>query len=128
MSGKDKRKAIIQAIGKIQPEAGKNLKDLKIPETLYQLAGDVAKTEPIDERFKKVPVYELLVGHIRYKSSIDVGAGAIALRNAGPTLKGWEVASNALFRYALNLKLAPKRPEFKKMKVSYLAVAQVAEY
>ena len=113
-SEKDKRWEIINEIKKIQPEAGKNLKDLKIPETLYHLAGDVAKTEPVDERFKKVPVYELLVGHIRYNSSV----GAIALRNAEPTLKGWKVASNALFRYALNLKLAPKRPEFKKMKVS----------
>ena len=116
-SEKDKRWEIIQEIKKIQPEAGKNLKDLKIPETFYHLAGDVAKTKPVDERFKKVPVYELLVEHIRYNSSID--GGVIALRNAGPTLEGWKAASNALFRYALNLILAPKRPEFKKMKVSY---------
>ena len=116
-SEKDKRWEIINEIKKIQPEAGKNLKDLKIPETLYHLAGDVAKTKPVDKRFKKVPVYELLVEHIRYKGSID--GGVIALRNAGPTLEGWKAASNALFRYALNLVLAPKRPEFKKMKVSY---------
>ena len=110
---KERRKNIFREIKKIQPEAGKNLKDLRIPQSLYEQARSVAREEAPQFRFTKVPVYELLVEHIRYKC----GEAAVALTTAGPVLEGWKVASVALFRYALNLILAPKRAEFKKMKV-----------
>ena len=110
---KEKRKKIFREIKKIQPEAGKNLKDLRIPQSLYEQARSVAGEEAPQFRFTKVPVYGLLVDHIRYK----YGEAAVGLTAAGPVLEGWKVASVALFRYALNLILAPKRAEFKKMKV-----------
>lgn len=110
---KDPRRKIIQEIKKIQPQAGKHFKDLKIPDVLLQEAGNVARKEEAGRRFKKVPVYELLVEHIRHKG----GADCETLTKSQPVLEGWKTASIALFRYALNLQLAPKRPEFKKMKV-----------
>ena len=109
----EKRKNVFREIKKIQPETGKNLKDLTIPQSLYELARNVAKEEAPQFRFTKVPVYGLLVDHIRHKYP----EAGVALSAAGPVLEGWKVASIALFRYALNLILAPKRAEFKKMKV-----------
>ena len=109
----EKRRNIFREIKKIQPETGKNLKDLTIPHSLYELARHVAKEEAVQFRFTKVQVYRLLVDHIRHK----YGEAGVALSAAGPVLEGWKVASVALFRYALNLILAPKRAEFKKMKV-----------
>ena len=113
MAQQDWRKEIIQGIRGIQPVAGKNLRDVEVPQRLYKLAKEVAEKEPFRIRFKVVPVYRLLLGHVRVK-----GQGSVALPQAEATLAGWQQASKALFRYALNLVLAPKRPEFKKMKVS----------
>lgn len=110
---KDRRRQIFQEIKKIQPQAGKHFKDLEIPEILYDLAGNVARYEEANRRFRKVPVYGLMTDHMRYKG----GAACETLTDAQSVLEGWKVASKALFRYALNLQLAPKRPEFKKMKV-----------
>ena len=112
----DPRRQIIQAIKKIQPQSGKHFKDIEIPKDLFQLARTVAWYGEGDRRFKKVPVYEILVNHIRHKG----GAVCQTLTSAQPVLEGWKAASIALFRYALNLQLAPKRPEFKKMKVRLL--------
>lgn len=109
----DPRRQIIQEIRKIQPQTGKHFKDIAIPEVLYQQARTVAWREKADRRFRKVPVYELMVSHIRHKG----GADCETLTKSQTVLEGWKVASIALFRYALNLQLAPKRPEFKKMKV-----------
>lgn len=109
----DPRRQIIQAIKKIQPQTGKHFKDIAIPEVLFQQARTVAWHEEGDRRFKKVPVYELMVSHIRHKG----GADCETLTKSRSVLEGWKAASIALFRYALNLQLAPKRPEFKKMKV-----------
>lgn len=117
----DRRRGIMQEIRKIQPETGKNFKDLKVPESLYRLAADVAKNEEVLRRFTKVPVYDLLANHAHLK-------GGTALADAQPVLEGWKAASSALFRYALNLVLAPKRPEFKKMKVSSVWYSWVVSY
>ena len=113
----DRRKEIIQGIRGIQPVAGKNLRDVEVPQRLYELAKEVAEEEPFNIRFKLVPVYRLLQEHVHVK-----GQGSVALPQAEATLTGWQQASKALFRYALNLVLAPKRPEFKKMKVSWQSV------
>ena len=109
-----KRKSIIQQIKKIHPETGRNLKDLEVPETLYKLAKDVAQGQEPSLRFTKVQVYELLMADVQRRR--DVGR-CLTLTEAAPILEGWKLASISLFRYALNLILAPKRAEFKKMKV-----------
>ena len=107
-----KRREIIRHIKAIKPHVGKNLKDVEIPGVLFELArGIVADPEP-SLKFSKVPVYELLLGHLERRPT--------SLREAPPVLDGWKLASTSLFRYALNLILAPNRAEFKKMKVSVL--------
>ena len=116
----DIRQEIIQGIRGIQPVAGKNLRDVEVPQRLYKLAKEVAKKERFHIRFKLIPVYRLLPNHIHEK-----GQGSMVLPQAEATLAGWQQASKALFRYALNLMLAPKRPDFKKVKVSWQSVGGI---
>ena len=107
-----RRKEIIDGIKQIQPVAGKNFKDVEVPRRLYELARVVAKEEMVESRFTKVDVYKLLLRHLDYLQQKGSTTTCDAI------LDGWKKASKALFRYALNLVLAPKRPEFKKLKVS----------
>ena len=113
-----KRKEIIRQIKKIQPQAGKNLKDLEVPQILFLLARDVVDDPEASHRFNKVPVYELLLGDLQRRAREPANAAGVTIDKAGPVLEGWKLASISLFRYALNLVLAPNRAEFKKMKVS----------
>ena len=110
-SAEEKRRRIIQHVKKIQPEAGKNLKDLEVPTSLYELAKAVANDSEPSVRFKKVDVYSLLMADLQRRTSRGIKV------SEAEVMKGWKVATMALFRYALNLILAPKRVEFKKMKV-----------
>ena len=107
---RDKRRDIILKIKEIKPVSGKNLKDVEVPGELYQLAKVVAREESAVKRFTKVEVYRLLLNHAQSNNCAK-------LEQTEALLDGWELASKALFRYALNLVLAPKTPEFKKMKV-----------
>ena len=98
----------------IRPQAGKkNLKDTEIPQFLFQLAREIVLDPETGPKFKKIAVYDLLLGDLHRRTTSDV-----TLDKAGPVLDGWKRAGISLFRYALNLVLAPNRPEFKKMKVS----------
>ena len=119
---REKRREIIRQIKRIQPEAGKNLKDVEVPKSLFQLARDVVSDPEASLRFNKVDVYELLQGDLirRARGSANAPGATVTLDKAEPVLDGWKLASFSLFRYALNLILAPTRAEFKKMKVSCL--------
>ena len=110
-----KRKEIIRQIKKIQPRAGKNLRDLEVPHSLFQLAREVVNDPEASHRFNKVPVYDLLLGDLHRRAA---NTGGVMIDEPGPVLEGWKLASICLFRYAINLVLAPNRAEFKKIKVS----------
>ena len=115
---REKRREIIRQIKRIQPEAGKNLKDVEVPQSLFQLAREIVNDPEASLRFNKVEVYELLQGDLIRRARDPAYAPGVTLDKAGPVLDGWKLASFSLFRYALNLILAPTRAEFKKMKVS----------
>ena len=115
---REKRREIIRQIRKIQPQAGKNLKDVEVPQSLFQLARDIVRDPEASLRFNKVAVYELLLGDLNRRRRESANSGGVTLDKAVPVLDGWKLASISLFRYALNLVLAPNRAEFKKMKVS----------
>ncbi|CAI8016032.1 Receptor-like serine/threonine-protein kinase SD1-6, partial [Geodia barretti] len=114
-----KRREIIRQIRKIQPQAGKNLKDVEVPQSLFQLARDIVRDPEASLRFNKVAVYELLLGDLARRRRESANSGGVTLLDkAVPVLDGWKLASISLVRYALNLVLAPNRAEFKKMKLS----------
>ncbi|CAI7993559.1 hypothetical protein GBAR_LOCUS1277, partial [Geodia barretti] len=115
---REKRREIIRQIRKIQPQAGKNLKDVEVPQSLFQLARDIVRDPEASLRFNKVAVYELLLGDLNRRRRESANSGGVTLDKAVPVLDGWKLASISLFRYALNLVLAPNRAEFKKMKLS----------
>ena len=117
---REKRREIIRQIKRIQPEAGKNLKDVEVPQALFQLAREIVNDPEASLRFNKVEVYDLLQGDLIRRARDPAYAPGVTLDKAAPVLDGWKLASFSLFRYALNLILAPTRAEFKKIKVSCL--------
>ena len=102
------RRKITQGIRQIQPQAGKNLKDLEVPKELFEFAKHEVTGKHATLRFNRVDVYSLLLDDLRRRMNVG---------QVGSILEGWKLASVSLFRYAVNLVLAPNRAEFKKMKV-----------
>ena len=51
------------------------------------------------------------------ESVLVIDAGNTTLADASGRIEEWKEATRSLLRYALNLTLAPKRPEFQRMKV-----------
>ena len=116
---RQKRREIFRLIKKIEPQAGRNLKDVQVPHELFRLAREIVTDPEPSLKFNKVPVYQLLLEDLTRRAR---DSAPISLGQARPVLDGWKQASVSLFRYALNLILAPTRAEFKKMKVSVYAI------
>ena len=77
-----KRKNIIRQITVIRPQAGKkNLKEMEIPQFLFQLAREIVLDPETGPKFKKVAVYDLLLGDLHRRTTSDV-----TLDKAGPVL------------------------------------------
>ena len=110
---KVQRDDILDEIGKIRVEPGKALRQVEVPESVYDMATRFLQWAPFRTttgavyRLKMEFIYELLSGNCR--------SGHLA--EAREQIEGWQAACKALLRYALNLHLAPKRPEFRRLKV-----------
>jgi hypothetical protein len=118
-NGHDEIAVKIQALS-VGP--GQSLRQVAVPEEAYTIARNFLKWAPnvtfgpdnrqLGFRFKCLypsgeSIYSLLM----------VDAGNTTLADAGQKIEDWKEAVKSLLRYALNLKLAPKRPEFQRMKV-----------
>ena len=96
-----------------------------VPDTAYAIARNFLKwapnitigpdNKPLYCRFRCL-YYLNLSGESIY-GLLMVDAGNTTLADAGQKIEVWKEAIKSLLRYALNLKLAPKRPEFQRMKV-----------
>ncbi len=117
------RQIIVRDIQAIRVEPGKPLRQVKVSDETYWKAKIFVLTSPIINngkfhRFKiliKLPsgrsIYELLIAD----------AGSTTLQEAVKKITEWQDASKSLVCYALNLLLAPKRPEFQRLKVWLLS-------
>ncbi len=116
------RDDISDYIQAIRMDAKKGMRQYEPPAELFQMARNFASWAPnvtrtgYRLRFKEDCYYHLLILHAQAKkvSSLD--------RRAFELIDGWQVAVKALFRYALNLYLTPKRPEFRRVKVRILEI------
>lgn len=111
------RDDIAEAIRDIQVDK-KGMRQFEPPTELFEMAknfvswaSNVVKGTDQRLRFKGHEYYPLLIQDAHTKKMTTVSRGAFDL------IDGWQVASKALFRYALNLYLTPKRPEFRRVKV-----------
>ena len=115
---------IIRVIRSLNVESGQTLRQVQVPEDAYLIARSFLKwatnltvgpnNTRVACRFKVLywisqneNIYDLLM----------FDAGNTPLCDAKQKIDDWKDACKSLLRYALNLKLAPKRPEFQRMKV-----------
>ena len=107
------RDVIVDAIRIIKIGPGQQLRQVEVSPDVYQKAKEFAMGAPNfglenqPYRFKMDFLYQLLQANITSRN----------LQEALGEVDGWQSACKALLRYALNLLLAPKRPEFRRFKV-----------
>ena len=107
------RDDIVDAIRGVKVSPGQQLRQVEVSQDVYRKAKEFAKWAPNfgpenqPYRFKMNFLYQLLQANITSRN----------LQEALGEVDGWQSACKALLRYALNLLLAPKRPEFRRMKV-----------
>lgn len=96
----------------------KQLADLVIPPSLYELARKFVEITLFERRYHNPQVFILLL-----EASIEI------LDEGEAELRKWREGLKALLRYPLNLLVAPNRPELKRIKVRmHLAVERRNEY
>ena len=96
----------------------KQLADLVIPPSLYELARNFVEITEFECRYHNPQVFILLL-----EASIKI------LDEGEAELRKWREGLKALLRYPLNLLVAPNRPELKRIKVRmHLAVERRNEY
>ena len=124
-----KRWDIVDQVKGIRVQQSQALRQVKVPDQTIRLAKDFVKKAPnvcllrgrnmdlryevlgsfyVDRQCGKFGVYELLARD----------AGKSTVKMADQKFTEWLAAVGSLLRYALNLLLAPKRPEFQTIKVS----------
>ena len=107
------RDVIVNAIRGVKIGPGQQLRQVEVSPDVYQKAKEFAMWAPNfgaenqPYRFKMEFLYQLLQTNITSRT----------LQEALGEVEGWQSACKALLRYALNLLLAPKRPEFQQIKV-----------
>lgn len=107
------REEIVEIIKSIRVGRSQALRDVQVPELAYERAREFLK---LVQRHPSIPWYRVLQG------LSDGGIYGMLARNvqespAHVTLTRWQEVMKLLLRYALNLLLAPKRPEFQSIKV-----------
>ena len=124
MSSQGSRESVLKEIKAIRVGQNQQLRQVQVPEKAYAIARVFLKWAPNFRdhdpiRFKMIcrmpgndSIYDLLIRD----------AGDTPLKKAKDKLQEWQVATKALLRYALNLLLAPNRPEFLRMKVHMCCV------
>ena len=113
--GASLRKEIFDMIKQVHCKQNQNLRDVKLSEDVYRRSKNFTRTDtghrhyyPALDRMEGGGVFGLL----------QEAAGNASLGDACDLVGRWKEAINSLLRYALNLLLAPNRPELKTVKVS----------
>ena len=116
---------IVRQIQSLNVGHGQSLRQVMVPEEAYAIARKFLKwapnitigpdNKPLHCRFRCL--YYLNPSGESIYSLLMMDAGNTTLAEAGQKIEVWKEAIKSLLRYALNLKLAPKRPEFQRMKV-----------
>ena len=113
------RDVIVDAIRGVKIGPSQQLRQVEVSPDVYQKAKEFAMWAPNfgaenqPYRFKMHFLYQLLQANINTSRNLQEALGEV---------EGWQSACKALLRYALNLLLAPKRPEFRRMKVALIVM------
>ena len=120
------RKSIVDAMRNVRVEQSQTLRQVQVPDQTQKQANKFIKVAPnvvLVNNITKYLRYEVLYS---FSSGSNVegvydllarDAGDTSVREADQKFVGWQDAIKCLLRYALNLLLAPNRPEFQTIKV-----------
>ena len=119
------RLQIVESIRDIQVEQSVALRQVQVPDSTFKLAKDFIKKVPNSLIFNNQQLYlryEILhcIDVISNEGIYDLlarDAGRMSVKDSNQKMTDWLDATKCLLRYALNLFLAPKRPEFQNIKV-----------
>lgn len=120
------RDELVRIIRSVSVEPGQTLRQVQVPEYAYKIARNFLKWAPneaIGPNGIPAPYRYNVLHRISPTESIytllmmDAGYTVADHAAAKQKIDEWKEATKSLLRYALNLKLAPKRPEFQRMKV-----------
>ena len=125
--GQNGHDEIVGLIQTLNVGPGQSLRQVMVPERAYTIARNFLKwapnvtvgpdNKPLACRFKVL--YRLPPSGESIYTVLVEDAGNTTLTDASQKIEDWKEATKSLLRYALNLKLAPKRPEFQRMKVRW---------
>lgn len=119
------RIVIVESIRDIQVGQSQALRHVQVPEAVINKARKFIKRAPNAILFNNEWLY------LRYDLLCSIGdsggiydllerdAGDMSVERAGEKMTDWLEAVKSLLRYALNLLLAPNRPEFQTIKVKH---------
>lgn len=125
----DKRLEIVDEIKGIRVQQSQSLREVRVSDHTLRLAKTFIKQAPnmCDQAGTGTRMY--LRYEVLYSFSVTSGygvydllaedAGESTVQAADAKFEGWLEAVGNLQRYAFNLLLAPKRPEFQTIKVSW---------
>lgn len=118
------REDIVRVLRDVSVGPGQTLRQVQVPENAYRIARSFLKWAPnesVGPGNREVPLRYKVLHSIPPSDSIYTllmaDAGLTPISAAKGKIEEWKEATKSLLRYALNLKLAPKRPEFLRMKV-----------
>ncbi len=117
------RQIIVRDIQAIKVEPGKPLRQVQVSDETYAKAKKFVLTSPImnNGKFHRFKILVRLPSGRSIYDLLIADAGSTTLQEADQKITEWRDASKSLVRYALNLLLAPKRPEFQRLKVWLLS-------
>lgn len=117
------RLQITEAIRNIQVEQSQPLRQVQVPQSTYNLAKKFIKHAPNalmmngEWLYLRYEILCSLASEGGIYGLLSRDAGDISVKQADEKMSNWLDAIKHLLRYALNLLLAPKRPEFQSIKV-----------
>ena len=122
----EKRFEIVDEIKGIRVQQSQSLREVRVSDHTLRLANAFIKKAPnvcdlgageLYLRYEVLHSFSVGTGYGVYQLLAD-DAGDSAVQVADAKFEGWLKAVGNLQRYAFNLLLAPKRPEFQTIKVS----------
>lgn len=120
------RRSIVDAMSNVRIEQSQTLRQVQVPDQTQKQATRFIKTAPNVVLVNDSAVYLRYEVLYSFSPGSSVGgvyellardAGDTSVREANEKFVAWQDAVKCLLRYALNLLLAPNRPEFQTIKV-----------
>ncbi len=110
------RQELVDIVKGVQCRPNQNLRDVDLPQEAYRKADNFTRSD-VKHRHYYAVLNDMDGGGVY--GLLEEAADEASFEEAYDLVGKWREAFRSLFRYALNLLLAPNRPELKMVKVSF---------